>query len=119
MRIMGAWNAYKKRQYLNKKRDEQIAREERKKAVIEGTAETVAIPDKTVKASSGWTDKFIFPPYSFKMVDGIITNFHQSQSTLYILVCTFCGYDLAKTAYEKAINEKYKFFSYGDAMIVL
>ena len=81
--------------------------------------ETVTIPDKTVKASSGWTDKFIFPPYSFKMVDGIITNFHQSQSTLYILVCTFCGYDLAKTAYEKAINEKYKFFSYGDAMIVL
>jgi S-adenosylmethionine:tRNA ribosyltransferase-isomerase len=81
--------------------------------------ETVAIPDKTVKASSGWTDKFIFPPYSFKMVDGIITNFHQSQSTLYILVCTFCGYDLAKSAYEQAIDEKYRFFSYGDAMLVL
>ena len=81
--------------------------------------ETVAIPDKTVKASSGWTDKFIFPPYNFKMVDGIITNFHQSQSTLYILVCTFCGYDLAKSAYEQAIGEKYRFFSYGDAMLVL
>jgi S-adenosylmethionine:tRNA ribosyltransferase-isomerase len=81
--------------------------------------ETVAIPDKTVKASSGWTDKFIFPPYNFKMVDGIITNFHQSQSTLYILVCTFCGYDLAKSAYEQAISEKYRFFSYGDAMLVL
>jgi len=81
--------------------------------------ETVAIPDKTVKASSGWTDKFIFPPYAFKMVDGIITNFHQSQSTLYILVCTFCGYDLAKSAYDKAIDEKYRFFSYGDAMLVL
>jgi S-adenosylmethionine:tRNA ribosyltransferase-isomerase len=81
--------------------------------------ETAAIPDKTVKASSGWTDKFIFPPYSFKMVDGIITNFHQSQSTLYILVCTFCGYDLAKTAYEQAIDQKYRFFSYGDAMLVL
>jgi S-adenosylmethionine:tRNA ribosyltransferase-isomerase len=81
--------------------------------------ETVAIPDKTVKASSGWTDKFIFPPYSFKMVDGIVTNFHQSQSTLYILVCTFCGYDLAKSAYEEAINQKYRFFSYGDAMLVL
>lgn len=81
--------------------------------------ETVAIPDKTVKASSGWTDKFIFPPYTFKSVDGMITNFHQSQSTLYILVCTFCGYDLAKTAYEKAIKAQYKFFSYGDAMLVL
>ena len=81
--------------------------------------ETVTIPDKTVKASSGWTDKFIFPPYAFKMVDGIITNFHQSQSTLYILVCTFCGYDLAKSAYEEAINLKYRFFSYGDAMLVL
>jgi len=81
--------------------------------------ETVAIPDKTVKASSGWTDKFIFPPYKFKMIDGIITNFHQSQSTLYILVCTFCGYDLAKSAYEQAIDQKYRFFSYGDAMLVI
>jgi len=81
--------------------------------------ETVAIPDKTVKASSGWTDKFIFPPYTFKMVDGIVTNFHQSQSTLYILVCTFCGYDLAKSAYQEAIDQKYRFFSYGDAMLVL
>ncbi len=81
--------------------------------------ETVVIPDKTVKASSGWTDKFIFPPYNFKTVNGIITNFHQSQSTLYILVCTFCGYDLAKEAYKQAIDEKYRFFSYGDAMLVL
>lgn len=81
--------------------------------------ETVVIPDKTVKASSGWTDKFIFPPYTFKTVNGIITNFHQSQSTLYILVCTFCGYDLAKKAYQQAIEEKYRFFSYGDAMLVL
>lgn len=81
--------------------------------------ETVTIPDKTVKSSSGWTDKFIFPPYTFKMVDGLITNFHQSQSTLYILVCTFCGYDLAKSAYKDAIKDKYRFFSYGDAMLVL
>ena len=81
--------------------------------------ETVTIPDRTVKSSSGWTDKFIYPPYTFKMVDGIITNFHQSQSTLYILVCTFCGYDLAKSAYEQAISQKYRFFSYGDAMLVL
>jgi S-adenosylmethionine:tRNA ribosyltransferase-isomerase len=81
--------------------------------------ETVAIPDKTVKASSGWTDKFIYPPYKFKMVDGLLTNFHQSQSTLYILVCTFAGYDFTKRAYETAINNKYRFFSYGDAMLIV
>jgi S-adenosylmethionine:tRNA ribosyltransferase-isomerase len=81
--------------------------------------ETVAIPDNQVKASSGWTDKFIYPPYKFKMVDGMITNFHQSQSTLYILVCTFAGYDLTRKAYETAIDQEYRFFSYGDAMLIL
>ena len=81
--------------------------------------ETVAIPDGTVKASSGWTDKFIYPPYQFKMVDGLLTNFHQSQSTLYILVCTFTGYEFARKAYATAIQEKYRFFSYGDAMLIL
>jgi len=81
--------------------------------------ETAAIPDKTVKAASGWTDKFIYPPYQFKMVDGMLTNFHQSQSTLYILVCTFAGYDFARKAYQAAIESKYRFFSYGDAMLIL
>jgi S-adenosylmethionine:tRNA ribosyltransferase-isomerase len=81
--------------------------------------ETVAIPDRTVKASSGWTDKFIYPPYQFKMVDGLLTNFHQSQSTLYILICTFAGYEFARNAYANAIDEKYRFFSYGDAMLIL
>ena len=80
--------------------------------------ETVAIPDNQVKASSGWTDKFIYPPYKFKMVDGLITNFHQSQSTLYILVCTFAGYDFTRKAYETAIGQEYRFFSYGDAMLI-
>ncbi len=81
--------------------------------------ETAAIPDNQVKASSGWTDKFIYPPYKFKMVDGLITNFHQSQSTLYILVCTFAGYEFARKGYEKAIAQEYRFFSYGDAMLIL
>jgi S-adenosylmethionine:tRNA ribosyltransferase-isomerase len=80
--------------------------------------ETVAIPDNSVKASNGWTDKFIFPPYRFKIVDGLLTNFHQSQSTLYILVCTFAGYDFTRKAYSEAIKEKYRFFSYGDAMLI-
>lgn len=81
--------------------------------------ETVAVPDNTVKASNGWTDKFIFPPYKFKMVDGLLTNFHQSQSTLYILTCTFAGYDFTCRAYQEAIDQKYRFFSYGDAMLIL
>lgn len=81
--------------------------------------ETVAIPDNSVKGAKGWTDKFIFPPYKFKMVDGLLTNFHQSQSTLYILTCTFAGYDFTRKAYSEAINQKYRFFSYGDAMLIL
>ncbi len=81
--------------------------------------ETMATPDKRVKANSGWTDKFIFPPYAFKMIDGILTNFHLPQSTLYILVCTFAGYDFTVRAYQEAIDKKYRFYSYGDAMLIV
>jgi S-adenosylmethionine:tRNA ribosyltransferase-isomerase len=81
--------------------------------------ETIATPDKMVKANSGWTDKFIYPPYKFKMVDAMLTNFHQSQSTLFILVCTFAGYDFTLKAYRGAIDNNYRFFSYGDAMLVV
>jgi S-adenosylmethionine:tRNA ribosyltransferase-isomerase len=99
-------------------------RENKGKIIAVGTTtvrvlETIATPDKKIKASSGWTDKFIYPPYSFKMIDGMLTNFHQSQSTLYILVCTFAGYDFTRTAYKMAIEDKYRFFSYGDAMLIL
>lgn len=80
--------------------------------------ETVATPDGTVKQCSGWTDKFIFPPYSFKAIDGMITNFHLPQSTLFILVSTFAGLDKIKNAYKNAINESYRFYSYGDAMMI-
>jgi S-adenosylmethionine:tRNA ribosyltransferase-isomerase len=81
--------------------------------------ETVAVPEHSVKSANGWTDKFIFPPYKFKIVDGLLTNFHQSQSTLYILVCTFAGYDFIRKAYPEAIKEQYRFFSYGDSMLIL
>ncbi len=81
--------------------------------------ETVAVPEHMVKSANGWTDKFIFPPYKFKIVDGMLTNFHQSQSTLYILVCTFAGYDFTRRAYAEAIKEQYRFFSYGDSMLIL
>lgn len=81
--------------------------------------ESVATPDRKVKGTSGWTDKFIFPPYNFKMIDGLLTNFHLAQSTLYILVCTFAGYDFTVKAYQQAIDEKYRFYSYGDAMLIV
>lgn len=69
--------------------------------------------------SNGWTDKFIFAPYDFKIPNALITNFHLPESTLLMTTCTFGGYDLIMQAYETAIREKYRFFSYGDAMLIL
>jgi S-adenosylmethionine:tRNA ribosyltransferase-isomerase len=72
-----------------------------------------------VKPNKGWTDKFIFPPYDFKIVDRLITNFHLPESTLLMLVSAFAGHDFLMKAYKKAIKNKYRFFSYGDAMLIL
>ncbi len=80
--------------------------------------ETVVTTDGHVKPDSGWTDKFIYPPYDFKIVDILLTNFHMPASTLLMLVCAFGGRDLIFKAYRKAIREKYRFFSYGDAMLI-
>ena len=71
------------------------------------------------KAGHGWTDKFIYPPYDFKIVDRMITNFHLPQSTLLMLVSAFASRDLIFKAYRKAIRDKYMFFSYGDGMLIL
>lgn len=71
------------------------------------------------KPNYGWTDKFIFPPYDFKITKKLITNFHQSESTLLMLAAAFGGYDTIMRNYKKAIKEKYKFLSYGDAMLIL
>ncbi len=81
--------------------------------------ESVVITNGHVKANSGWTDKFIYPPYDFRIVDVLLTNFHMPASTLLMLVCAFGGRDLVFKAYRKAIREKYRFFSYGDAMLIL
>lgn len=81
--------------------------------------ETLALNDGTVIAGTGWTDKFIYPPYRFKTVDGLLTNFHQTKSTLMLLVAAFAGHDLIMDSYRQAIKEKYRFFSYGDAMLIL
>ena len=71
-----------------------------------------------LKANRGWTDKFIFPPYDFKIVDKMITNFHMPESTLLMLVSAFAGRDFVMKAYKKAIKEKWRFFSYGDALLI-
>jgi len=72
-----------------------------------------------LKENEGWTDKFIFPPYDFKICSGLITNFHKPMSTLLMMAAAFGGYDFVMEAYETAIKEKYRFLDYGDAMIII
>ena len=67
----------------------------------------------------GWTNKFIFPPFEFNVANCMITNFHMPESTLLMMVSAFGGYDLIMKAYKEAIKEKYRFYSYGDAMLIL
>jgi S-adenosylmethionine:tRNA ribosyltransferase-isomerase len=67
----------------------------------------------------GWTNKFIFPPYEFSIANSMITNFHTPKSTLLMMVSAFAGHDFMKRAYEEAVKEKYKFYSYGDAMLII
>lgn len=81
--------------------------------------ETSVTSEGWAKPSSGWTDKFIYPPYDFKIVDRLITNFHLPSSTLLMLVCAFASRDVIFKAYRKAIREKYHFYSYGDAMLII
>ena len=81
--------------------------------------ETSTTADGFVKPNRGWTDKFIFPPYDFKITNKLITNFHVPESTLLMLVCALAGTDLTMKAYKKALKEKYRFLSYGDAMLIL
>ena len=72
-----------------------------------------------LKAEEGWTNLFIHPPYDFSIANSLITNFHLPKTSLLIMVCAFAGYELTMEAYNTAIKEKYRFFSYGDAMLVL
>ena len=72
-----------------------------------------------LKASEGWTNLFIYPPYDFSIADSMITNFHLPKTSLVIMVSAFGGRDLIMDAYEEAVKEKYRFFSYGDAMLII
>ena len=82
------------------------------------TLESAAEADGTLKAGSGWTDIFIYPGYRFKIMDALITNFHLPESTLIMLVSAFAGKEHVLKAYEEAVKERYRFFSFGDAMII-
>jgi S-adenosylmethionine:tRNA ribosyltransferase-isomerase len=75
--------------------------------------------NKTLNPYEGWTNKFIFPPYDFSVADCMVTNFHTPKSTLLMMISAFCGHDLMRKAYDEAIKEKYRFYSYGDAMLIL
>lgn len=79
------------------------------------TLESVATFNGQIQECEGWTDIFIYPGYEFKCIDGLITNFHLPESTLIMLVSAFCGYENTMNFYKKAVEEKYKFFSFGDA----
>jgi S-adenosylmethionine:tRNA ribosyltransferase-isomerase len=81
--------------------------------------ETVVVSGFQVSPKRGWTDKFIYPPYDFKMTDALITNFHQPKSTLLMLVCAFADRKFVFKAYREALKQKYRFLSYGDSMLIL
>ena len=100
------------------------ARTKKKKVCVIGTTSMRAMEStvssmRTLNPYSGWTNKFIYPPYDFSLADAMVSNFHMPKSTLLMMVSAFCGHDLMKKAYAVAIEEKYNFYSYGDAMLII
>jgi S-adenosylmethionine:tRNA ribosyltransferase-isomerase len=100
------------------------AKEAKRKVCSIGTTTMRAIETSVstigmLKPYEGWTNKFIFPPYEFRIANCMVSNFHLPQSSLFMMVCAFGGYDLMFRAYRTAIKQKYRFFSYGDAMLIL
>lgn len=82
------------------------------------TLESVGMTDGQIHAAEGWTDIFIYPGYTFGVIDGLLTNFHLPESTLIMLVSAFAGYDFTMSSYQHAVEERYRFFSFGDAMLI-
>jgi S-adenosylmethionine:tRNA ribosyltransferase-isomerase len=100
------------------------AKRNKKKVCAVGTTSMRAIESSVstegmLKPYDGWTNKFIFPPYDFMVADSLITNFHTPLSTLLMMISAFMGHDLMMEAYHEAIKEKYRFYSYGDAMLII
>ena len=83
------------------------------------TIESSVSSSGTLNEYDGWTNKFIFPPYDFSIANAMITNFHTPKSTLLMMISAFAGHDFMKEAYAEAVKEKYKFYSYGDAMLII
>ncbi len=83
------------------------------------TLESVGLTDGVVKAAEGWTEIFIYPGYQFQVLDGLITNFHLPESTLIMLVSAFAGHQLTMETYRYAVEQRYRFFSFGDAMLIV
>src|SRR5690606_4819978 len=83
------------------------------------TIECSVSTDHRLKSYDVWTNKFIFPPYDYSIADSMITNLHMPKSTLMMMTAAFAGFDLLKHAYNEAVKEEYRFFSYGDAMLIL
>ncbi|HET7361543.1 MAG TPA: S-adenosylmethionine:tRNA ribosyltransferase-isomerase, partial [Salinimicrobium sp.] len=81
--------------------------------------ESAVSSSRTLNEFGGWTNKFIFPPYDFRIANCLITNFHTPKSTLLMMVSAFAGHEFMKKAYAEAIKKKYKFYTYGDAMLIL
>lgn len=101
-----------------------LALDQKKRVCAVGTTVMRALESSVstydrVKPYEGWTNKFIFPPYEFHIANSMITNFHTPESTLLMMGCAFGGYDLIMEAYQTAIKEKYRFFAYGDAMLII
>ncbi|UGS20741.1 tRNA preQ1(34) S-adenosylmethionine ribosyltransferase-isomerase QueA [Flavobacterium cyclinae] len=100
------------------------AKANKKKICCVGTTsmramESSVSSQKTLNPYTGWTNKFIYPPYDFSIADCMITNFHTPKSTLLMMISAFCGHDLMMKAYKEAVQEKYRFYSYGDAMLII
>ncbi|HPE35005.1 MAG TPA: tRNA preQ1(34) S-adenosylmethionine ribosyltransferase-isomerase QueA [Bacteroidales bacterium] len=100
------------------------AKDNKKKICAVGTTTMKAMESSLtisghLKPYTGWTNKFIFPPYDFRLANAMITNFHLPMSSMMMLVASFAGYDFLMKAYKEAVQKKYKFFTYGDAMLII
>ena len=100
------------------------AKKNKKKIIAVGSTamravETSVSTDGMLKPYEGWTNKFIFPPYDFSIADALITNFHSPLSTLLMMISAFGGHELMMSTYKEAVKEKYRFYSYGDAMLII
>lgn len=100
------------------------AKDEKRKICAIGTTSMRAIEsavsaDSYLKTAQGWTNLFVYPPYDFSIANAMVTNFHLPKTSLMIMISAFGGYDLIMEAYEEAVKEEYRFFSYGDAMLIL